>query len=518
MDHPFQATTLTLIHGNSSDCPANSAETTKEVSFLVSKLGDQKRRKICRSRSIHHYSLNGKIFPTQPPYVRIFGKNIPTAPEGAERSSGARAVANQDPGPSLKEEHKQVLRTVSYDGNTELQFIAAEYHNAFATAALSEQFKSVPRSGMKKYQGLKVAMMPPADRQLCAVAQVVRIIYDPPNDRRNVVLSRELKRLHRQLIFYIDRLHKTILGPYGTLPQDTKGLIEDPIADWPDIGYRYTDVQEALASYFSGKAENEDAVETACKVVEGYLAKHRVLASPPVFHLRLFGEDIPIAPEVATHGQAPSLAEEHKQRLRLIGYHGKTPLENTAEGFYDEFKTVSASEMLKCTSGPNSKEHPENIPVALLPPSDVAANLRGQAVRIMYVPPLKGRHVVPPADLARLYRQLIFYVDELHKIMLLHYGPFTPATKRSWDKKLFEWIQQQILGDNLSTFPLVGLVDDRICNWHHIIAAGYRYTDVQVKLAQYFSIKSDTNAAVEMAYVVVDSYLAKNKGWYQHHQ
>jgi hypothetical protein len=201
----------------------------------------------------------------------------------------------------LKEEHKQVLRTISYDGNTELQFIAAEYHNAFATAALSEQFKSVPRSGMKKYQGLKVAMMPPADRQLCAVAQVVRIIYDPPNDRRNVVLSRELKRLHRQLIFYIDRLHKTILGPYGTLPQDTKGLlderlfgwthqqilgdkpatlplvglIEDPIADWPDIGYRYTDVQEALASYFSGKAENEDAVETACKVVEGYLAKHR---------------------------------------------------------------------------------------------------------------------------------------------------------------------------------------------------------------------------------------------------
>jgi hypothetical protein len=35
------------------------------------------------------------IVLAQPPYVRIFGKNIPTAPEGAERSSGARAVANQ---------------------------------------------------------------------------------------------------------------------------------------------------------------------------------------------------------------------------------------------------------------------------------------------------------------------------------------------------------------------------------------------------------------------------------------
>ncbi|PLW47801.1 hypothetical protein PCASD_04361 [Puccinia coronata f. sp. avenae] len=245
------------------------------------------------------------IILAQPNYVRIFGKDIPTAPEVAESSSRVREVTNQNQGPSLREEDKTILRLIKYTGNQAIAPTAEEYHRKFRTESGSKQFQCCKSSERIMCDDLPLLVTAPADADFNLYGQVVRLMYDPPKDSRNIVTAAKLAQLFRKLIHYVDRLHTNILKRYSaTLPQATKDTRDKELFEWiyqqilgklpdhlPLVGviknefgmswkaildsFPPTETQKILASYFTETGPEDTTEETTYKVVENYLAEHR---------------------------------------------------------------------------------------------------------------------------------------------------------------------------------------------------------------------------------------------------
>jgi hypothetical protein len=178
----------------------------------------------------------------------------------------------------------------------------------------------MPNIFRQKHPYLPLIVTRSADRQVAG--HVVRIEYDPAKSDRNVVPSIKLSTPYKKLAYFVDLLQEKILDRVGIVNQSLKDWLSDKLFEWihkqvlgekspnpegrPKIypmvglvkvpgweffvngelninvpswdtilaGNKYTETQEELAKYFSGQSTPELAADTACKVVQNFLAEH----------------------------------------------------------------------------------------------------------------------------------------------------------------------------------------------------------------------------------------------------
>ncbi|PLW20537.1 hypothetical protein PCANC_13601 [Puccinia coronata f. sp. avenae] len=301
-----------------------------------------------------------------------------------------------------------------------------------------------------------------ADRQVAG--HVVRIEYDPAKSDRNVVPSIKLSTPYKKLAYFVDLLQEKIL--------DRAYLILSGIAI--------------------------------------------VLAQPKPSNLRLFGQNIEYFTEVAESSSgAQEEANQDKAWLQAeeLKYHGRKKMSPEALEQYKNFETATASKEIHCKPKVFQEKHP-SLPLIMTQPLDSQGTCH-HVVRIAYNP-VTQRKMVTSIDLAQHYRQLTYYVDLLHEIILERASIVDQTKKTSLTKMLYKWIHQQILGgkpktsgEKLEIYPLVGRVD--VQRWRTLIAV-YEYTKTQEELAIYLSGSGTPELAEETAYKVVQNYLAEHIG------
>ncbi|PLW10010.1 hypothetical protein PCANC_09175 [Puccinia coronata f. sp. avenae] len=398
--------------------------------------------------------------------LRLFGKDIEYFPEVAESSSRARQAT---PELTLTLEDKEHLYCNMYHKQRKISTRVLEHINNLETATASKEFHCMPNIFRQKHPYLPLIVTRSADRQVAG--HVVRIEYDPAKSDRNVVPSIKLSTPYKKLAYFVDLLQEKIL--------DRAYLILAGIAI--------------------------------------------VLAQPKPSNLRLFGQNIEYFTEVAESSSGAQ--EEANQGLTLtlkdkawlqaeeLKYHGRKKMSPEALEQYKNFETATASKEIHCKPKVFQEKHP-SLPLIMTQPLDSQGTCH-HVVRIAYNP-VTQRKMVTSIDLAQHYRQLTYYVDLLHEIILERASIVDQTKKTSLTKMLYQWIHQQILGgkpktsgEKLEIYPLVGRVN--VQRWRTLIAV-YEYTKTQEELAIYLSGSGTPELAEETAYKVVQNYLAEHIG------
>jgi hypothetical protein len=198
---------------------------------------------------------------------------------------------------------------------------------------------------------------------------------------------------------------------------------------------------------------------------------------------------------------------EDEQRVRGLQYNPRK-VSSTVTKHHDAFKKA-ADPKFHCVSNVERKEHP-TLPLTLSAYHDPITNRKtGQIVRILYRPRQDDRTLVSPKDLFQLYKTLLFYIDELHGMILKRCISNTLHAERL-KNDFFQWIHQQVYGVGPQTLPLIGIIKNPGWEWKDICHL-HQYTETQQALTGFFSGAGTLQAAAETAIRVVANYLADHK-------